>query len=210
MSVLLYGDDPVTYRRCEQKYRYGLQDWFAWVERNAWERVNTYYKSERPKEIFLVVGQYLTSSYAVAHKKYGSLECEVIIESSIQLPTVVEGNLLGSISIKKAYADSGFEYMFTKSEDEDRPKYSIILDTYKSKSGPLQRLKRNLKTRVKEQYQYTTISILITNDIRFFLGKKGGRGSLRPSTRSGFIKLPKNGTQSREKEVHSLPNYCIF
>jgi hypothetical protein len=156
MSVLVLGDDPVVYRRCEAEYVYGLRDWFAWVEINAWERVNAYFEFERPKEIFLVVGQYLTSSYAVAHKKYGSLECEVVLESSMQLPNVLDGNISTNFGIKKAYAEDGFEYKLTQSQDESSSlKYNIIVDTYKPKSGPLQRLKGGLRSRVEEQYQYT-------------------------------------------------------
>jgi len=154
MSVLVLGEDPITHRRCEEEYDWGLKDWFACAEMNAWERVNAYYESERPKEIFLVTGQYLASSYAVAHKTFGSLECEVVLESNVQIPNVVEGNVSAGFSIKKAHAEEGFEYIFRKREDQDASQYSIILDTYRAKSGPLQRLKgRSLKTRVEEQYQ---------------------------------------------------------
>ena len=153
MSVLVIGDAPVRYRRCVADYAYALTDWFAWVEMNAWERVNAYFDYERPKEIFLITGQYLTSSYAVAHKKYGSLECEVVLESTAQLPPVIQGNISASFVIKKAHAEDGFEYVFTKSGDEDPSMYSIILDIYNPKSGPLQRLKRSLKARVEEQYR---------------------------------------------------------
>lgn len=153
MSILIAGDEPVIHRRCEAQYLYGLQDWFAWAEMNAWERVNAYYGSTRPKEIFLIVGQYLTTSYATAHKVFGALECEVVIESNVQLPTVVEGEVLGRLGIRKAYAQEGFEYVMKKCGEQDPTNYSIILDTYKVKSGPLQRFTRSLKTRVEEQYQ---------------------------------------------------------
>jgi hypothetical protein len=153
MSVLVLGDDPVTYRRCEAEYAYGLQDWFAWVEMNAWERVNAYYEFDRPKEIFLVMGQYITSSYAVTHKKYGSLECEVILETNAQLPGVIEGNISTNFNINRAYAEQGFEYHFNKLQDANASKYSVIIDMYKPKSGPLQRFKKTLKTLIEEQYR---------------------------------------------------------
>ena len=187
MSVLVLGDDPVTYCRCAAEYVYGLQDWFAFVEMNAWERVNAYYESARPKEIFLVVGQYMTSSYADAHKKYGSLECEVTLESSIQLPCVIERNISANLGIKKAYAEDGFEYVFTKSGEESPNMYSIILDTYKSKSGPLQRLKCSLATRVEQQYQYIRTGDM--TDTRYFMRRNRNTNLIVQNTRSRFIKM---------------------
>ena len=157
MSVLVVGDEPVIHRRCEAEYLYVIQDWFGWVEMNAWERVNAYYQSERPKEVFLIVEQYLTTSYATAHKTYGAIDCEVVIESIIQLPSIVEGDILGSFGIRKAYAQVDFEYVVTKCGEQDPTNYSIILDTYKTKSGPLQHFKRNFKTRVADQYKQVLI-----------------------------------------------------
>src|SRR5579859_1147161 len=140
MSVLVLDEEPVVHRHCEERYLYGLQDWFAWVEMNAWERVNAYYESARPKEIFLVTGQYLSSSYAVAHKSFGSLACDVVLESNIQIPTVIEGSPCASFAITKAYVEAGFEYVISSSGAGTPTQYSIILDAYKPKSGPLQRL----------------------------------------------------------------------
>jgi hypothetical protein len=51
--------------------------------------------------------------------------------------------------------EEGFEYVFMKLEGENPSEYSIILDAYRAKSGPLRRLKGgSLKTRMEEQYQY--------------------------------------------------------
>jgi hypothetical protein len=147
MSIAVIGNDSIIHRRCEAEYLYALQDWFAWVEMNAWERVTAYYNLDRQKQIFLVVGQYLASSFAVAHKKYGSMECEIALESSIELPGVVEGQLSGTFGIKNVHAESGFDYVCDQSSDETGPKYSTILNVYSPCSGPLQRLKQTLKAR---------------------------------------------------------------
>jgi len=151
MSVLLLGDDPLVWRRCEGEYAYDLCDWFASVEMHAWARVEAYH--ERPKEIFLVLGQHLTSSYGICHKKYGSFECEVIFEASGGLPSVANVSLLGSYGITKAYASVGFEDVVTKSSEENPITYSMFLNTYAPKSGPLQRFKRSLQVRAQEQYR---------------------------------------------------------
>lgn len=68
MSVLVLGDEPIVWRRCEAEYTHDLTDWFGLVEMHAWARVEAYH--ERPKEIFLVTGQHLTPAYAISHKKY--------------------------------------------------------------------------------------------------------------------------------------------
>jgi hypothetical protein len=49
----------------------------------------------------------LTSSYAVAYKTYGTLECEVVVESNMHLPIVIEGNISAGFGIKKAYTELG-------------------------------------------------------------------------------------------------------
>ena len=158
MSALVLGDDLIKHRRCTAEYTYALQDWFAWVEMHAWTRINAYYESERPKEIFLVVGQHLCPAYAIAHKKYGSFECEVILEASAEFPNVVEPSTVANINITKAHATAGFENVVSKSPANGTTEYTFILHTYNPKSGPLQRFKkRSLRTRIEEQYQYASI-----------------------------------------------------
>lgn len=152
MSVLVLDDDPLKYRRCEGEYFYDLIDWFSCVEMHAWARVDAYH--ERPKKIFLVLGQDLTTSYAITHKKQRSFKCEVILEANVGIPSVVESKLLGSYGIVKAYASVGFEDVVKKSTDTTNPtEYTVFLHTYSPKSGPLQRFKQPLKARVEEQYR---------------------------------------------------------
>jgi hypothetical protein len=149
MSVLVLGDDPLKYRRCEAENAYDLMDWFACVEMHAWARVDAYH--ERPKEIFLVVGQDLTTAYATSHKKNGSIECEVVLEANAGIPSIVEAKVLGRYGITKAYASVGFEYVVSKSIDPNPIEYTVFLHTYRPKSGPIQRFKRMLKPRIEDQ-----------------------------------------------------------
>jgi hypothetical protein len=153
MSVLALGDDLVKHRRVVAEYSYALRDWFVWAEMHAWARVNAYCQSERPKEIFLVVGQYLSTDFAIAHKKYGSLECEVILEATAEIPSVVDARLIGSYGITKAHSTVGFDTVIRNSSSEPPAEYSVFLHTYGQKSGPFQRFKTTLKSRVEEQYQ---------------------------------------------------------
>ncbi len=153
MSIVVLGNDPITYRRCEAEYLFDLQDWFAWVEMHAWARVNAYYDGDRPKEIFLVIGQHLSPSYAITHQKNGSFECEVLLEADVGIPSVVEGKGFGRLAIKNAYANFGFEQSAKKSSETDPINYTIFLHTYNCKSKPLQPFKRALKSRVLEQYR---------------------------------------------------------
>jgi hypothetical protein len=108
MSVLLLGDDPITHRRCEGADQFDLLDWFATVEMQAWARVNAYF-TPRPKEIFLVTGQHLTSAYAISHKRYGSSDCEVVLDCSGTLPSSGSTALLAQAGVTKVYASMGFE-----------------------------------------------------------------------------------------------------
>ena len=66
------------------------------------------------------------------------------------VPSVAQASLLGSYGITKAYASVGFEDVVTKSADI---KYSVFINTYSPKSGPLQPFKKTLKVRAEEQYQ---------------------------------------------------------
>lgn len=142
-------DNPLTYRRCVGNEKFFLQDWFAHVELLAWTRAETYYT--RPKEIFLVVGQFLSPAFAKAHKKYGSIGCKIAVKANVQIPDVVSVAAIGSFDITKVEANLGFDYIMKKSDVGSQ--YNIFLDTYTPNSGPIQRISKALKTRVQEQYQ---------------------------------------------------------
>ena len=107
MSVLVLGDEPIAHHRCEGEYLYDLMDWFAAIEMQAWKRATSYHK--RPKEIFLVTGQHLTSAYAISHKQYGSSECEIILDCNADLPAVGDAHILAQSRITRAHASAGFE-----------------------------------------------------------------------------------------------------
>jgi hypothetical protein len=189
MSVLVLGDDPVTWRRCEGHYQFDLKDWFACVEMMAWSRASAYNRNERPQELFLVTGQYLASSYAISHKQYGSSECEVVLEAVASVPGDASVSALAGCRVAKAQASIGFESIVTKGVDADNPSdrersggrqvhhqsdparsgstvhtpilYSIFINTYPSlRSGPLQIFKTPLKTAIEDHYKYTKSSLM--------------------------------------------------
>jgi hypothetical protein len=118
----------------------------------AWAKVDAYYYDDRPKEIFLVVGQELTPTYATSHKKNDSIECEVMLKANVGIPSVVEGTALASYGITKAYAGVGFENVVATSTEGDPTQYTVFLHPYRSKSRPIQRVKL-LKTRIEEAYR---------------------------------------------------------
>jgi hypothetical protein len=152
MSILILGDDPLKYRRCEGNNKFFLQDWFAHVEMLAWERAETYY--QRPNEIFLVIGQHLSPAFAKSHKRYGSVACQIALEADVEIPNVVSTTALGSFGITRVEAKLGFEYTIKKSDTEATSiEYNIFLHTYSPRSGPLQRFSKRLKTRIEQQYR---------------------------------------------------------
>jgi len=153
MSVLVLGDDPIQYRRCEGRDSYVLRDWFAAAEMHAWARVEAYFQG-RPKEIFLVLGQHLTPTYAISHKRYGSIECEVILEFGGELPDNVEARILGHYNVTRAFASVGFDQIISRSSETSPNLYSISLELAPYKSGPIQRFRReSMMARVRDQYQ---------------------------------------------------------
>lgn len=166
LSVLVLGDDPLKYRRCEGDHAYDLKDWFLCVEMNAWKRVEYH---ERPKEIFLVIGQHLTPAYAISHKVHGSSECEVMVKAQLAAPSIVSGGILGNFAITEAYASTGFEHVVTKSSTTDPIQYTIFLHTYKS--GPIQRFRKSNKEKVEEQYRSNTHTLFRLLIYSFFQAK---------------------------------------
>ena len=121
---------------------------------HAWARVDGNFQ-QRPKEILLVLGQHLTPTYAVSHKRYGAIESEVILEFEGALPSISEAAILGGYKITKAHASVGFDQIISTSSESDPTLYSISLELAHYKSGPIQRFRRlTMKVRATDQYRY--------------------------------------------------------
>jgi hypothetical protein len=134
MSVLVPGDEPLQRRICLGAREQELEIWFAQVEAWAWAYVNACCDT-RPDEIFLVTGQTLTNQYSICHQEQQSLNCEVHIEGDLNVPDVVNTNLLTGFGLTRVSASTGFQTMMDRS-GEGRS-HSIFLNVSKSKPTTL-------------------------------------------------------------------------
>lgn len=149
--MMVLGDDPIVHRLCYAENKFYLQDWFAWVELQAWARVGGYYADYKPKEIFLVIGQHLSPSYAITHQRNHSFVCEVQVEATGGLPNVMDGEAFSHVAINKARASFGFERCSRSDTQDHSIHYSVFLSTYSSRR--VQLFKRPLLQLISTQYQ---------------------------------------------------------
>ena len=141
LSVLIPSQDALDERNCIEEQYYKLLDWFKRVEVLAWEKVNKYYgANNRPNSIFLVMGQTLSPSYAIAHTSSSSAECEVILEAKAGLPDALEAETFATYKFEKAFAAFGFQQQTQNSGDK---KYVIFFDG--RSSSPIRMFKSNFK-----------------------------------------------------------------
>ena len=151
MSVLVPGQNPLLYRCCLDEQYYELIDWFSAIETNAWAAINAYFGHQRPKEIFLVTGQILTSEYHITHTQDAISECEVHIEGNSGSTLITQENTLLGNRIKAVSANGGFENRAPVSASAHAA-YSVFLQLYRS--HPILPIRKTLTPRLEEIYKY--------------------------------------------------------
>lgn len=153
MSILVPGQDNLVHRACVDAEYYDLLDWFSAVEMKAWVAANSYFAANRPKRLFLVTGQTLTSEYSITHKEGLANECEIHLEANAGVPIVAEANLLLGYNVKRVSASIGFEVRSqTFDQMSQRRLYSVFLNVFESAPINIIRSKR-LAPRLKEMYE---------------------------------------------------------
>jgi hypothetical protein len=120
---------------------------------DAWRKVDTYFPSSRPQNIFIVTGQLLTNEFCISHKEYGSDPCEVKIKTQTKLPDSVDPDVILSYGLKDVVGSIGFEQVFRK-EINDSNEYSIVLEVFNSPRIQQFRPKGALRERVEHYYRY--------------------------------------------------------
>jgi hypothetical protein len=110
MSVLVPGEGDIIRRACLGQRAQELETWFACVEANAWAYVNASCET-RPTKIFLVTGQTLTTHYAICHQESGTFTCEVHVEADVEVPSVLNANVLVGHTWGNVSASTGFQVM---------------------------------------------------------------------------------------------------
>lgn len=136
LSVIVPGQDKLKRRRCFGEYEQELMTWFRIVEAEVWDWVNAIYKGDgRPKEIFLVTGQTLTTEYSISHIDQRSQSCDVFLEGGADVPTLAGGGLFigEGLGIKEVAATSGFVSPPKCSGRNEADLHSIFLKVERSK-----------------------------------------------------------------------------
>src|SRR5271154_459518 len=93
MSVLIPSHGPLLHRACIDREEWYLLEWFSTNEIRAWEAVNTAYRNNRPQKIFLVIGQTLTSEYAISHQEQSNRGCEILVEGGAEIGSLIDSQL---------------------------------------------------------------------------------------------------------------------
>ena len=131
-SVLVHGESNLERRVVLGQRAQELETWFACVEVNAWTYVNA--SSEiRPDKIFLV-----SPEYAICHQERGSSSSEIYVEANVELPAVVQGNILYGTRWGRVSASTGFQILAAGSSDINL--HSIFLKVVESR--PTTRIRR--------------------------------------------------------------------
>jgi hypothetical protein len=153
VSILVPSQDELLHRACLDAEYYDLLDWFSAVEMKAWVAVNSYFAANRPKKLFLVTGQTLTSEYSITHKQALQNECEIHLEANAGVPVVAEANMLLGYNVKRVSASVGFEVCSQKFDQmSERRLYSVFLEVYES--DPINFIRSKLLApRLKAMYE---------------------------------------------------------
>jgi hypothetical protein len=120
--------------------RWSLVRWFRQAEASVWEFVTAYYGRDRPKKIFLVTGQTLTTDYSISHQECTSVGCEVSLGGGVGIPNIIEGRTYWGYEIGKVRASLGFEISARRSEESPEQLHSIFFETETSR--PMNRFRR--------------------------------------------------------------------
>jgi len=152
VSILVPGEEPLQLREATEQRFYHLLDWFAAVEMHAWRRIDCYFSNLKPKSIFIVTGQTLSMEYSISHKEYGSTASEVIVETSTEIPPIVDASILASYGCKRVVASTGFEEVYRKDLNNSR-QYSIVLQIHTSTRIQRFQMKKPLRARVESCYK---------------------------------------------------------
>jgi hypothetical protein len=147
ISVIVPGADGLVERTCRRMPRWELLRWFRRVEALAWEIVTAHYGRRRPKKIFLVTDQTLTSEYWISHQEHHSMGGEVSIEWGAGIPNIVEGQTYWGYGLGRVQASLGFEISARKIDDGVERLHSIFFKP--EPSCPINRF-GSLKTNSKQ------------------------------------------------------------
>lgn len=133
-SVLVPGQEDLLRRHCQGMYKQQLRIWFKQVEFKAWKLVKALY-STAPSSIFLVTGQTLTPEYAISHFEEGERSCEVVLEGTVGVPSILETKCMVGYSFERATVSAGFDVVKKKKGDDedDEDWYSVFLEVVPSR-----------------------------------------------------------------------------
>ena len=93
MSVLILNPKNLYKNECKADQHYDLQSWFTCNEDLAWEKVNTFFVKDWPENIFLIISQMLSPSYAITYMESTSQKIEIIVEASATISELVENSM---------------------------------------------------------------------------------------------------------------------
>lgn len=160
MSALVPGQEDLKHRVCLGPRNVELLTWFREVETEAWGWVNDNYPQNRPKEIFLVIGQTLTTEYSISHFENGSESCEIFVAADITVPAAFEAEVLVGRNFEKVTAAAGFQKVVSKASQKEGPGlHSIFLEV--EKSPPITRLhsiSRRFKSLLHARFRSTSLN----------------------------------------------------
>jgi len=140
LSVLVPGQDDLVRRICIGPRFQELLWWFYAAEEQAWGYVENAYPNNRPDSIFLVVGQTLSSEYAICHQVNKSDSCEISVKANVAIPVVMESHFLLGYELEMVNASNGFQQMTKKQGSQ---LHTLFLKVHES--APIKMFRRTIK-----------------------------------------------------------------
>jgi hypothetical protein len=188
MSILIPGQDDLLRRYCDGVRGQQLKIWFLLgSEVHAWEFVKTTLAGDKPKEIFFVIGQTMTTEYAIDHIQDKTSVCNIEVEANHEIPVTFKlNNLVGTNYQHASFVGGRLDMKKRLGEDGSPLYHSVFLDVSRKSPRLFSFLNKNkaVKKLIKFfQYFHTSriIQLIVIGTSRSGTGFKWKRAGFRTS-----------------------------
>jgi hypothetical protein len=75
----------------------------------------------------------LTPEYAISHFEEGERSCEVVLEGTVGVPSILETKCIVGYSFERATVSAGFDIVKKGDDKDDKDWYSVFLEVMPSR-----------------------------------------------------------------------------
>jgi hypothetical protein len=127
---VLGRNETLQNRGCNAAHLFSLLRWFSNLEAPIWSWVNVSLLM-KPKKIFLVLGQTMTTDYWITFQDSGDYGCGIQVKGDI--PTSVNGKTFIGVGLQGAATSAGAGFEIVSTRRHSRP-CSVFLEISESTS----------------------------------------------------------------------------